>query len=182
MSYLIINEQTLKLFRCNTLNDVVSRIEELKNVHREPIFPETSADCIFHNALDMDKVKKTVLTILNLKDEKGKKVFRFQKLWYVVYRVLVEMDWLQDTKATKFRAWLKVVYDQKGHCTKQDFDKVCSRFKNNPTKSWKAYADNEKPYVEVARSMWELFQGADGKKEELYCKPQRYIWHRNTPR
>ena len=182
MSYLIINEQTLETFRCNCLNDVLNRVKENTTPHPQLTFPKSSHDSIFHDALDMAKVKEGLYNILNLKDERGNGVFRFQKLWYVVYRVFVEMDWLHVKKATKFREWANEVFGEKGRCTKQDFDKVISRFKNKPTKEWKAYADNEMPYVEVARVMWHTLQGTEGKAEAHFLKRNGYIYHPNMPR
>jgi len=167
-----------------SLSEVIEAYKLSTEMEEEAVylFPPTELDSIFHDALNMAKVKEELYNILNLKDERGKGVFRFQKLWYVVYRVFLEMDWLHVKTATKFREWAKAVFGERGHCTKQDFDKVRSRFKNKHPKEWKAYADNEMPYIEVARAMWQTFQGREGKREVHFLKVSRYIYHPNMPR
>lgn len=176
MLYIIIDMMTMKAYPCDNLME----FESVKTNQCEVIptaFPESPNDNIFHDALDLQKVKETLYYILNMKDEKGQAVFCYQKLWFVVHKVLMEMDWLRVTMATKFRQWAKDVFGEKGRCTKQDFAKVDARFKNKHSTQWKAYADNEKPYVEVARTMRQLFQEENGKNEKAYLKPNRFIYH-----
>lgn len=182
MLYIIIDMKTMKAYPCDNLSDFES-IQNEQCVVIPTAFPESPYDNIFHDALDLQKVKETLYHILNMKDEKAQDVFRYQKLWFVVHRVFMEMDWLQVTMATKFRQWAEDVFGEKGRCTKLDFAKVSARFKNKHSTQWKAYADKEKPYVEVARTMRQLFQGENGKNEKTYLKLNRFIYHPlNIPR
>lgn len=147
-----------------------------------PSFPESPEDALFHNALELPKVKAGLYAILHLKDEKGNPLFRHQKLWYVVHRLFDEMDWLEDRKHTRFRRWAESVYGKQGHSTKGDWDGVSRYYKEKPSKEWEAVYESDHTYVELARAMWQKFQGADGKNEGLFVKPDRFIWHKNRPR
>ena len=164
--------------------EIIEAYKQAKEVEKEAncLFPPDELDNLFHDALDMEKVKEGLYVILNLKNEKGNDLFPHQKLWYVVNKVFMEMDWLIKKNATFFRQWAESVYGKQGHSTKEDWDKVKSYYKKTPSKQWRIDYEFDRPYIELARAMWQKFQGTDGKNEKLFMKENRYIWHPNPLR
>lgn len=175
-------ETIMELYQ--SLSEVIEAYKQANEVEKKNkcLFPFNELDYIFNNALDMEKVKEGVYDILNLKDENGRLLFDRQKLWYVVHKVFDEMNWLSIRKATTFRQWAENVYGNQGHSSKGDWDKVSAYYKNHPSRQWEFTYENDRPYIEVARAMWQKFQGTDGKNEQQFLKPNRYIWHQNMPR
>ena len=166
-----------------SLGEIIAAYKQAEAMeHQQPerAYPAVELDSIFNDAVDLPKVKEEIHGIRHLKNVRGREVWR-QKMWYVVYRVCLEMDWLVCPKATKFRGWAEAVYGEEGHSTKGDFDAIHRGLKKKRTREWKAYDENMAPYVEVARAMWHIFQGNKGEREVIYLKKNRYIYHSNMP-
>ena len=96
-------------------------------------YPLSSLDSIFHKALNLVKVKKTIQDIIIMKGEEGK--FRLSvKQTFILHKVLEEIDWLDDDTDTTFIQWYDDVY--KWPWKTRDFKAVLSPFKKTPSASW----------------------------------------------
>ena len=116
-------------------------VEEMK-VNEDPAEGSTtndeeyslsSLDSIFHKALNLVKIKKTIKDIIIMKGEEGK--FRLSvKQTFILHKVLEEIDWLDDDTDTTFIQWYDDVY--KWPWKTRDFKAVLSPFKKTPSTSW----------------------------------------------
>ena len=61
-------------------------------------FPATALDEIFHPALNVDSVKSALWDILGQKGEAGKGQMKSLKHWFIIHKVLEEIDWLTRTR------------------------------------------------------------------------------------
>jgi hypothetical protein len=90
-------------------------------------------DSIFHKALNLVKVKKTIQDIIIMKGEEGK--FRLSvKQTFILHKVLEEIDWLDDDTDTTFIQWYDDVY--KWPWKTRDFKSVLSNFKHTHSLTW----------------------------------------------
>ncbi|MBR6894073.1 MAG: hypothetical protein IKN15_12730 [Bacteroidaceae bacterium] len=103
----------------NSMDDILSEGESVYNV--------SQWDMIFHDSIDVAKVKCVLPSITS------NKVLDIKR-WYVIYKVLKEIDWLKDSQSTHFIAWVKDVYGWEWET--KDFKRVLSGFKNTPTYKW----------------------------------------------
>ncbi len=170
-------EAVLGLYQ--SLSEVIEAYKQSTEAEEEAVylFPPIELDKIFHDALNMNKVKQKLRDILYMKGKNGELVFKHQKLWYVVYKVFKEMDWLVNTQASKFRLWAASVYGIKGKCTKADFDAVNTYYRENPSSHWTVITKVDKPYIEVAKAMYEEFQGYEQMREKEFLKTNRFLAH-----
>ena len=127
-----LNVEFDKMSEDNTNEEVGinEKVNEIKS------YPQSKLDGIFHPSLDMNKIKEGINGIIITK---GKESF-FQespvKWWFVVHKVLEEIDWLDDKQDTKFINWVKDVYgwNHKTH----NFKSILSGFKHTPSTKWDA--------------------------------------------
>ena len=113
--------------------DVVEEIRGDNNSEKKTandiIFPQSSLDDIFHIALNISKVKDGINRIIIAKGKEGKFLLSV-KWWFVVHKVLEEIDWLNDKQDTKFIKWIGSVCH--GH------------IKRNREGMWRFYCDSFK--------------------------------------
>ena len=96
-------------------------------------YPLSSLDSIFHKALNLVKVKKTIQDLIIMKGEEGK--FRLSvKQTFILHKVLEEIDWLDDDTDTTFIQWYDDVY--KWPWKTRDFKSVLSNFKHTHSLTW----------------------------------------------
>lgn len=105
------------------------------NLEKEKNYPASTHDCIFNKAIDVDKVKAVINNIIDKKGKEGS--FRLSvKWWFVVHRVLEEIDWLDDQQDTKFVLWVGDVYEWKWK--ERGFQSVLPGFKHTHSMKWNA--------------------------------------------
>lgn len=130
---------------------------------------------IFHDALDMEKVKKALGEVLARRNQSGKLIFSQKNLVYVVYKFFMENDWLEKDNQTKFRKWMGDNFGEDFRCGKTHFDGIDKMYKNNSINQWKP---TWTPYVTAAHALTEHFMGKDNPQwEKAFLKPNRYIAH-----
>lgn len=130
---------------------------------------------IFHDALDMEKVKKALGEVLARRNQSGKLIFSQKNLVYVVYKFFMENDWLVKDNQTKFRKWMGDNFGENFRCKKVHFDKINKKYKRHSISKWQS---TWTPYVTVAFVLEERFKGKDNPKwEDAFLKPYRYIYH-----
>jgi hypothetical protein len=104
-----------------------------KGAANDIIFPQSSFDNIFHRALNINKVKVGINRIIIAKGKEGK--FQLSvKWWFVVHKVLEEIDWLNDKQNTKFIQWIDDVYGWEWKT--RDFKSVLAGFKHTHSTKW----------------------------------------------
>lgn len=95
--------------------------------------PSSPLDSIFHRALNIAKVKKTIADIIIMKGEEGK--FRLSlKQTFILHKVLEEIDWLDDDTDTTFIQWFDDVF--KWPWKTRDFKSVLAPFKRSHSMTW----------------------------------------------
>ena len=113
-----------------------AEFEELKDSEVEQTaqnFPESILDCIFHRAINVAKVKKTIADIIIMKGEEGK--FRLTlKQAFILHKVLEEIDWLDDDTDTTFIQWFDDVF--KWPWETRNFKSVKAGFKHSHSMTW----------------------------------------------
>ena len=114
-------------------------------------YKQSPNDTIFHDAIDVEKVKKVLPTF------KLKTVVTGIKYWFVVHKVLEEIHWLQKKQDTLFIQWVKDVYGWEWKT--EDFKSVNKAFK---------YKDNCRE--ELLSIHWSAATTKDGKTGIAYKK------------
>ena len=104
-----------------------------KKAANDIIFPQSSLDDIFHIALNISKVKDGINRIIIAKGKEGKFLLSV-KWWFVVHKVLEEIDWLNDKQDTKFIQWVDDVFGWKWKT--RDFKSVLAGFKHTHSTKW----------------------------------------------
>lgn len=152
----------------NSMDDIFSEGESAYNA--------SQWDNIFHDTIDVAKVKCALPSLTS------NKVLDIKR-WYVIYKVLKEIDWLKDSQATHFIAWVKDVYGWEWET--KDFKRVLPGFKNTPTYKWgedtikdaltgieyKALAD------QVRNKFVTITNGVIKDNTSYFKKPDLYISH-----
>lgn len=178
MAIIVLDEVTMKACRCLTREDVLKFFNSLEAGEPHPVSDNGSEhDGIFHPALDLPKVKAALWRVLDARGRNGKRLFRLQKQWYVVYKVMGEMDWLDKPQGTRFRLWAADVFGERGRCKKADFDAIVPYYRNNASRNWKQVPRKEDPYAELAQLLWLTFWGEDGRLELQFLKPNCHLAH-----
>ena len=91
MAIIVLDEVTMKACRCLTREDVLKFFNSLEAGEPHPVSDNGSEhDGIFHPALDLPKVKAALWRVLDARGRNGKRLFRLQKQWYVVYKVMAK--------------------------------------------------------------------------------------------
>jgi hypothetical protein len=122
-------------------------------------FPATALDEIFHPALNVDSVKSALWDILGQKGEAGKGQMKSLKHWFIIHKVLEEIDWLTDRQDTSFIKWVEQVFGWPWNT--RDFKSVLSPFKKEHSATWNADTCNDRntgrEYSALARYVRETF-------------------------
>lgn len=96
-------------------------------------YPDSPLDSIFHRALNVAKVKKSIADIIIMKGDEGK--FRLTlKQTFILHKVLEEIDWLDDDTDTTFIQWFDDVF--KWPWKTRDFKSVLAPFKHSLSTTW----------------------------------------------
>lgn len=66
------------------------------------VFPDSKFDKIFNDAIDVKKVKLALHRLLPTEIT--------ITTWYIIFKIFVEIDWLQDRISTHYITWVKDVY------------------------------------------------------------------------
>lgn len=165
---------TEAFFRFLLLETLTGSAVQPVGVEEDAPFPPGKYDKIFHDNLDLAKVKVGLGDILTMKASDKEQLFRFQKLWYVVHRMFCEMHWIEKAnEPAKFRAWAEDVFGALGKCSKSDYDAARREFKDIDLLHWAGQTKKDLSYPETAQAMWWKFMGKDGEREALYLKPGR---------
>ena len=155
-------------------------IDELEHPQKEgEEFLESEWDKIFNDAIDVKKVKQTLPKLLP-------KTISITT-WYIIYKIFVEIDWLQKNISVHFISWVKDVYGW--NFKTEDFkSSVNSELKQQHTLDWNTRtmtsAKIAKDYIDFANSVRnEFVLEMDGKtvKEDnknYFKKPDLYIKHK----
>lgn len=152
-----------------------SQTEVVETIETEAVETDNSLDLIFHDALDMAKVKVALGDVLIRKDKSGKQIFGQKNLVYVVYKFFMENDWFEKDNQAKFREWMAANYGEAFQCKKSHFDGVNEMCKRNALASWKP---TWTPYITAANALNERFKGDNNPEwEKNFLKPNRYIAH-----
>ena len=149
--------------------------EVVETIETDEVVADDSLGLIFHDALDMAKVKEALGDVLARKDKSGKQIFAQKNLVYVVYKFFMENDWFEKDNQAKFREWMAANYGEAFLCTKSHFDGVNVMYKRNALALWKP---TWTPYITAANTLNERFKGDNNPEwEKNFLKPNRYIAH-----
>lgn len=85
---------------------------------------------IFKDNVDVDKVMG------KLADFVRDGVITAQKHWFIAYKVFEKKCWLKKSAQRAFRDQMNAAFDSVLRCTKEDFSKVHSYFKNTDYADW----------------------------------------------
>ena len=157
-------------------------IEELQHPAStiEKEYPQSDWDKIFKDTIDVKKVKVVIPTLLP-------EDFSLTN-WFVVHKILEEIDWLQDEMDTHFILWVKDVYgwEQKT----EHFKSVNSALKKQHSLDWNVRtmtsASVMEDYIKLAKKIRDEFvKQMDGKtvkednkyyfkKDDLFINHKKY--------
>ena len=137
---------------------------------------ESPWDCIFHDALDVGKIKAV---LPSLQSEKVDGI----KRWFVIHKVLEEIDWLTDKADSHFILWVRDVYGWEWKTT--DFKSVLPDFKKKSSLEWDAYTVKDEKTSLAYRALADSVRSAfvdikNGKIVDKTCflrRPDLYIYH-----
>lgn len=112
----------------NSRTDVHPEIQDENNNDKENKHNQSTCDdSIFRKEIDIEKVKQKLPEFVSLKVTGIKR-------WFVIYIVLFEIDFLADTKATRFIKWVEEVWGWKW--STKDFKSVAQGFKHTLSTQW----------------------------------------------
>ena len=154
-------------------------IDELENpVVEGKEYPESDWDKIFKDAIDVKKVKIALQKLL------PKKISI--TTWYIIYKIFVEIDWLQDSISIHFISWVKDVYGWQ-YKTEDFKNSVNPELKQQHSLDWNTRtmtsAKIAKDNIDFAESVRKEFviemNGKTVKEDNKYYfkKPELYISH-----
>ena len=114
--------------------EVIEEADENAEVEQmEHNYPISPLDSIFHRALNIAKVKKTIADIIMIKGEEGKSRLSVKQT-FILHKVLEEIDWLDDDTDTTFIQWFDDVF--KWPWKTRDFKSVLAPFKHSQSRTW----------------------------------------------
>ena len=93
-------------------------------------YPKSSLDGIFHEAVNVERVKDALRGLIAEQRTNGSR----RLLWFIMHKVLTEIDWLNDSKQTSFIKWVTDVYGWEWKT--KNFKQVDSNFKRTLTTAW----------------------------------------------
>lgn len=111
----------------NSKTDVHPEIQDKNNDKENKHNQSTCDDSIFRKEIDVEKVKQKLPEFVSLKVTGIKR-------WFVIYIVLFEIDFLADTKITRFIKWVEEVWGWKWRT--KDFKSVAQGFKHTLSTQW----------------------------------------------
>lgn len=153
-------------------------IDELEHPHvEEKEYPESDWDKIFKDTIDVKKVKAALPGLLPDKPSIPN--------WYVVHKILEEINWLQDVIDTHFISWVKDVYGWDFQTT--HFKSVNSALKKAHSLDWNVRTMTAANVVEdhmalankIRSEFVKKMEGKIVKEDNTYYfkKPDLYIAH-----
>lgn len=104
-------------------------IEELKNPQvpgSNISYPESNWDKIFKDAIDVAKIKPVISSLLPESPSATD--------WFVVHKILEEIEWLQDNTDTHFISWVNDVYGWPNKA--KNFKRILPGFKKEKSLDW----------------------------------------------
>ncbi|MDO4161159.1 MAG: hypothetical protein Q4D41_11940 [Prevotellaceae bacterium] len=147
-------------------------------------------DSIFNDALDMNAVKEGIRKIIARYGDEHTKRMREAKDWFIVYKVLEEIDWVPKRKGEPFIRWVEHNFGWSWGT--RDFKHLKQEFKKTPSYEWNgdttAQQTTGKVYREMADYVRDTFAtiGYDGtiKDRSEYLKrhadgTSRFIHHKS---
>lgn len=153
-------------------------IDELEHpLVEEKEYPESIWDKIFKDTIDVKKVKAALPGLLPDKPSIPN--------WYVVHKILEEINWLQDVIDTHFISWVKDVYGWDFQTT--HFKSVNSALKKAHSLDWNVRTMTAANVVEdhmalankIRSEFVKKMEGKTVKEDNTYYfkKPDLYIAH-----
>ena len=134
---------------------------------KEPVF----TNIIFKENVDVDKV------IRKLGDFLEDKTISAQKHWFIVHKVFSTKKWLATKTQEKFRDQIMAAFSKRLKCSKEDFKKVDTYFKDKDYKNWTMHDPTAPPccdeYRKIALALDTEFQ------DVKYAKPGKCITTKN---
>lgn len=176
-----INEEQWKYFfnHICRFEEYEKWIEELKHPASkiEKEYPDSDWDKIFKDVIDVKKVKAALPGLLPDKPSIPN--------WYVVHKILEEINWLQDVIDTHFISWVKDVYGWDFQTT--HFKSVNSALKKAHSLDWNVRTMTAANVVEdhmalankIRSEFVKKMEGKIVKEDNTYYfkKPDLYIAH-----
>lgn len=129
----MIDEEQWDYFFTNIfkMEEIDRWIEEIKNPQlyvNNATFPNSDWDKIFKDAIDVAQIKPVIASLLPENPSAAD--------WFVVHKILEEIEWLQDNADTHFISWVEDVYGWPNRA--KNFKKIQSGFKNEKSLDWNA--------------------------------------------
>ena len=111
------------------MEEIARWIEELKNPQvpgSNISYPESNWDKIFKDAIDVAKIKPVISSLLPESPSATD--------WFVVHKILEEIEWLQDNTDTHFISWVNDVYGWPNKA--KNFKRILPGFKKEKSLDW----------------------------------------------
>lgn len=141
--------------------------EKHLEIKKESVF----INSIFKENVDVDKI------IRKLGDFLEDKTIIAQKHWFIVHKVFSTKKWLATKSQEKFRDQIMAVFSNRLKCSKEDFKKVDTYFKDKDYKNWTMHDPTAPPccdeYRKIALALDIEFQ------DVKYAKPGKCITTKN---
>lgn len=134
-------------------------------------------DKIFKEVIDVEKVKAVLPRLLSNKSDIPS--------WFVVHRILEEIEWLEDEMDVHFINWVDDVYGWSANT--KNFKHIQPAFKNTHSLDWDAktitsakIALDYKAQADTIRNEFVVMDGRTVKSDNTYYfkKPDLYIAHK----
>lgn len=142
-----------------------------------PVVASTSVmDNIFHDAIDVQKILPVFPNLVSSKVDGIKR-------WFIIHRVLEEINWLNDCVDSHFIKWVDDHYGWKW--STRHFKKVIPEFKHSNTMTWEGDTAKDRmtcnAYKDFATKVRDCFVTInDGRvidKECYFKRPDLFIYH-----
>lgn len=98
---------------------------------------------LFRDGLDMDKISKSIETLLEKKTPDCRLLFSQQRHWFVVYLWFWEIGFIVKKRTAKdFREWAIAMFGKRGYSTENDFSEAKKIYKGEFPSQWKPIVDH----------------------------------------
>lgn len=166
----IFNQKEREYTNINIFFDKYLALQIAEN-HLEIKEESVFINSIFKENVDVDKV------IRKLGDFLEDKTISAQKHWFIVHKVFSTKKWLATKSQEKFRDQIMAVFSNRLKCSKEDFKKVDTYFKDKDYKNWTMHDPTAPPccdeYRKIALVLDTEFQ------DVKYAKPGKCITTKN---
>lgn len=154
-------------------------IEELKNPQvpgSNISYPESNWDKIFKDAIDVAKIKPVISSLLPESPSATD--------WFVVHKILEEIEWLQDNTDTHFISWVNDVYGWPNKA--KNFKRILPGFKKEKSLDWNTQTITSGTialaYKDLADAIRKEFVTMKGRaivsdNTRYFKRPDLYIHH-----